>query len=137
MSILSFFTGGKAVAEPVEAVGGIIDNLFTSDEERLDKENVKLRLQQKPALVQAEINKIQAQHRSTFVAGGRPFLLWVCGFGFLQAFIINPNVVWIAALLGHDLTAPELELSIMMELTLAMLGLSGLRTIEKIKGVSK
>ncbi len=121
------------VAEPINAVGNVLDNLFTSDDEKLSHEEVKLRLLQKPNLAQAEINKVQAQHRSTFVAGARPFLMWVCGFGFLFAFVINPILQWLAPEFG----SPELPLDAMLELTLAMLGLAGLRTIEKVKGISK
>jgi hypothetical protein len=119
--------------EPIKAVGNLLDDLFTSDEEELTLEIVKQRLAQKPALVQAEIMKVQAQHRSTFVAGARPFLMWVCGFGFLFAFLINPILQWLLP----DMGSPDLPLDVMMELTLAMLGLAGLRTAEKIAGVSK
>ena len=126
-------SGGKAVAEPIEAVGNVLDALFTSDEEKLDKTIIKQRLFLQPALAQAEINKVQAQHRSTFVAGARPFILWVCGFGFLFSFVINPIIQWILPEVG----SPVLPLEVMMELTLAMLGLAGLRTIEKLQGKSK
>ena len=126
-------SGGKAVAEPIEAVGNVLDALFTSDEEKLDKTIIKQRLFLQPALAQAEINKVQAQHRSTFVAGARPFILWVCGFGFLFSFVINPIIQWILPEVG----SPVLPLEVMLELTLAMLGLAGLRTIEKLQGKSK
>lgn len=132
MGILSkLFSVGAA--EPIKAVGGVLDDLFTSDEEELTLEIVKQRLEQKPALAQAAIMQVQAQHRSTFVAGARPFLMWVCGIGFLFAFVINPLLQWLMPNAG----APELPLDVMMELTLAMLGLAGLRTVEKLKGLSK
>jgi hypothetical protein len=132
---MSFFASlfSPVSAEPITAVGNVLDNLFTSDDERLDKDIIKQRLLQQPALVQAEISKVQAQHRSAFVAGARPFLMWVCGFGFLMAFLLNPVLQWLYPENG----APVLPLEVMMELTLAMLGLSGLRTVEKLKGVSK
>ena len=133
MNIVSWLSGGKAVAEPIEAVGNVLDALFTSDEEKLDKTIIKQRLFLQPALAQAEINKVQAQHRSTFVAGARPFILWVCGFGFLFSFVINPIIQWIMPGVG----SPVLPLEVMLELTLAMLGLAGLRTIEKLQGKSK
>jgi len=134
MGILSsLFSGGSSIAQPIEAIGNIIDSVFTSDEEKAHGDLLKQRLALKPALMQAEINKVQAGHRSIFVAGARPFLMWVCGMGFLFAFVINPVLQWLAP----DLGAPELPLDAMMELTLAMLGLAGLRTAEKIKGVSK
>lgn len=132
---MGFFTSffSSATAEPIKAVGNVLDDLFTSDEEELSLEIVKQRLEQKPALAQAEIMKVQAQHRSTFVAGARPFLMWVCGLGFLFAFVINPILQWVAPEIG----APSLPLDAMMELTLAMLGLAGLRTVEKLKGLSR
>ena len=134
MGWLSSLTGGSAsVVEPVVAIGNVIDKLFTSDEERAAGELLKQKLAQAPMLAQTEINKVQAGHRSTFVAGARPFLMWVCGFGLLFAFVINPIVEWIAPARG----SPDLPLEAMMELTIAMLGLAGLRTVEKIKGVSK
>ena len=133
LDILSWFSGGKAVAQPIEAVGNVLDALFTSDDERLDKELIKQRLALKPTLAQAEIMKTQAQHRSAFVAGARPFLMWVCGLGFLFSFVISPIIAWVLP----DVGAPTLPLEVMLELTLGMLGLAGLRTIEKIKGVSK
>jgi len=125
--------GGGSIAEPITAIGNVLDNLFTSDEEKLDKKIVMERLRQQPALVQAEISKVQAQHRSIFVAGPRPYLMWVCGTGFLFAFVINPLLKWVFPEAG----APDLPLDVMMELTLAMLGLSGLRTFEKLKGLAK
>ena len=120
-------------AEPVEAVGDVLDELFTSKEEKLTLETVKQRLAQKPQLAQTKVNEVQAAHRSIFVAGARPFLMWVCGFGFLFAFVINPLLTW----LFPDMGKPEIPLAVMLELTLAMLGLAGLRTVEKLKGVSK
>ncbi len=132
---MSWFTSlfSSTAAEPINAVGNVLDSLFTSDEERLDKDIIKQRLAQKPALVQAEITKVQAAHRSTFVAGARPFLMWVCGVGMAMAFIVNPLIEYFTV--SKDLI--NVPLDQMMELTLAMLGLAGLRTVEKIQGVSK
>jgi len=133
---MSWFTsilGVKEVVEPVKAIGNIIDQLFTSDDERAAGELLKQKLNQAPMLAQTEINKVQASHRSTFVAGARPFLMWVCGFGLLFAFLLNPLMEWLMPERG----SPELPLDAMMELTLAMLGLATLRTVEKVKGVSK
>lgn len=129
MSLLTSFFSSSA-AEPINAVGNVLDKLFTSDHEKLNIEIVRQRLAQQPALVQAEIMKVQAQHRSLFVAGARPFLMWICGLGYLFAFVINPVLQWLMPEIG----SPELPMDAMMELTLAMLGLAGLRTVEKLKG---
>ena len=130
---MSWFSSlfSSAAAEPITAIGNVVDALFTSDDERLDKALIKQLLSQQPALAQTEINKVQAQHRSTFVAGARPFLMWVCGIGFLMAFCLNPVMQW------FGLPPVILPVDVMMELTLAMLGLSTLRTVEKLNGASK
>ena len=122
----------KEITEPIEAIGGVLDNLFTSDEERLTAEEAKLRLAQKPAMAQSKINEVSAQHRSVWVAGARPALLWVCAGGYLFAFLGNPLIQWITGAPG-----PELPMEAMGELTFGMLGLASLRTVEKLKGVSK
>jgi len=84
-------------------------------------------------MVQTEINKIEAQHRSIFVAGWRPWIGWVCGMGVLNMMIINPWIQWITGLPG-----PALPADTIMQLTLGMLGLLGtMRTVEKIKGKAK
>ncbi|KJZ03277.1 MULTISPECIES: 3TM-type holin [Pseudoalteromonas] len=129
--IRDLFTS-KAVG-PIDAVGSILDELITSEEEVLNHELLKARLVSKSREVQAHINAVSASHRSVFVAGARPFLMWVCGLGFLFAFVINPLLQW----LWPEAGAPELPLDVMLELTLGMLGLASLRTVEKIKGVTK
>lgn len=120
-------------AETIDAIGNVFDNLFTSDDERLTHEEIKMRLAQKPQMAQAEINKVQANSRSTFVAGARPFLMWVCGVGLAMAFIVNPVIV----AFFPGVNEIDVPLDQMMELTLAMLGLATLRTVEKLNGVSK
>lgn len=118
--------------EPVEAIGGVLDELFTSDDERANAKIVMEKLRQEPGKLQAAIGKIQAQHRSIFVAGARPFLMWVCGLGMFNAFLINPWIQWLTGEPG-----PALPLTVMAELVTAMLGLSVLRTVEKMNGKSK
>ena len=132
MSWLSdLFKGGAS--NVIEAIGEAGDKIFTSDDERNQFQLELTKVKQNPMLMQAMINVNQANHRSVFVAGARPFLMWVCGLGFLFAFVINPVLQWLMPEVG----APVLPLEVMLELTLGMLGLAGLRTIEKIKGVSK
>jgi hypothetical protein len=136
MGLLSaIFNGGTS--EAVSAVGSAFDKIFTSDEERANADIVLERLRQNPHILQAEINKVEASHRSLLVAGWRPFIGWVCGIGLLWAFLAQPIFQWVVLLSGSDMVAPTLATENMMELVLAMLGLGGLRTVEKIKGRTK
>ena len=88
-------------------------------------------------IAQAETNKIEANHRSVFIAGWRPFLGWVCGVGFAWIFVLNPILQWGLALYGINATLPQLQTDVLMELTIALLGLAGLRSWEKSKGITK
>ena len=88
-------------------------------------------------LAQAETNKIEANHRSVFIAGWRPFLGWVCGIGFAWIFVLNPILQWGLALYGINAVLPQLQTDVLMELTIALLGLAGLRSWEKAKGLTQ
>ena len=131
MGLLEKFIGGSA-AQPIEAVGNVLDKLFTSDDERAQANAVMAKLAQHPSELQIELNKIEASHRSIFVAGWRPFLGWVCGCGLSFVFVINPVIQWYSGKPG-----PTMPIDVMSELVVAMLGLGGLRTFEKIQGRSK
>ncbi len=133
MGILSKFFGGDTAIAGVTAVGNILDNLFTSKDEKLTHEEIRMRIAQAPDMMQMELSKIEAQHRSIFVAGWRPWIGWVCGMGVLNMVLINPWIQWITGAAG-----PELPHQTIMQLTLGMLGLLGtMRTVEKIKGRAK
>lgn len=121
----------------VEGVGKIIDDLHTSDKERMDAELREKELDQRPVLAQIEVNKTEAQHQSVFVSGWRPFIGWVCGCGFVYQYVVRPLLPWALTVAGiHDVPAlPALDGSL-MELTVGMLGLGALRTFEKTKGVA-
>lgn len=69
--------------------------------------------------------------KNLFNSVARPLFMYVCALGFFIAFVIDPIMQYI----GFEKI--ELPIDPMMELTLAMLGLATLRTVEKIKGVSK
>jgi hypothetical protein len=138
MGLLSKILGGEKLAKPIEAVGNIVDELFTSKDEKLTHEEVKLRILQIPSTIQTEINKIEAQHRSIFVAGWRPFIGWVCGVALLYNFIIRDLLAWVL-LNSNTLISlpPALQMEHLMTVLLGMLGLGGLRTFEKVKGKAK
>lgn len=87
-------------------------------------------------LAQAEINKVEAASQSIWVAGWRPFVGWVCGLAFFYKFVFAPLVVLILAGFGVIITLPVLDFTEMSTILLGMLGIGGLRTIEKIKNVS-
>jgi len=88
-------------------------------------------------IAQLEINKAEASHRSIFVAGWRPFIGWTCGLALAWTYVGVPIAQFILAQTGHLIDLPALDMSQMMPVLMGMLGLGGLRTFEKFKGVSK
>ena len=114
----------------------MLDALFTSNKERLGKKAVLARIAEQPGLVQLEINKIEAAHKTVFVAGWRPFIGWVCGLALFYNFIARDLMVWALALTTAD-TPPPLRLDVLATILYALLGLGGMRTFEKLQGRSK
>ena len=89
------------------------------------------------AIKQIETNLEEAKHSNLFVSGWRPFIGWVCGAALTYNFIIYPLMLWSIAAYGSDIKPPPIFSDTLMELVLGMLGLGGLRTFEKWKGVTK
>ena len=82
--------------------------------------------------LQAEINKVEAQNRSMFVAGWRPFIGWVCGFAFAFHYIVMPLL-----LAYTDIKPVDFDTNSLFTVLMGMLGLGGLRTYEKLKDKTK
>ena len=85
---------------------------------------------------QIDTNKEEAKSPSVFVSGWRPFIGWVCGTACAWNWIGLKIALFIAAYLGHALNMQPADISEMMPVLLGMLGLGGLRTIEKVNGVA-
>lgn len=87
--------------------------------------------------MQADINKTEAAHANVWVAGWRPFIGWVCGAGLALQFILFPMVFWIGQLANVAIIMPQLPFEMIMTMLGGMLGIGGMHTYEKVKGVVK
>jgi len=88
-------------------------------------------------LAQLGINKVEAAHRSMFVAGWRPFIGWTCGVALMYTYVLQPILVFGLAQSGYLIELPRMDLGELMPVLMGMLGLGGLRSWEKVKGVAK
>ena len=79
---------------------------------------------------QLEVNKVEAAHKSLFVAGWRPFVGWICGIGLLY------NVL-LTQILGIWFDVPEVDPSLLTPVLMGMLGMGAMRSYEKTKGVQR
>ena len=86
---------------------------------------------------QTKIDEAEAANPNLFVAGWRPMLGWVCGLALAFNYLM-PYFGWLAAWLFHATVPmpPKLDGSL-FELVTAMLGLAGMRSWEKYKGLAK
>jgi hypothetical protein len=126
------------IGSVIDSVGKIAGDLVTTEKEKRELDLREKELDQKTDLAQIEVNKVEAASSSVFVAGWRPFIGWVCGLGFVYQYILRPMLPWALSIAGVDdvPALPALDGSL-MELTLGMLGLGALRTLEKVKSVAR
>lgn len=85
---------------------------------------------------QAEINKAEAESGSLFVGGWRPAIGWVCAAAVAYTYLLVPVGMWIAFVMGKPIAKPPALDNNLWELMFALLGLGGLRTFEKLRGVA-
>lgn len=139
------------IAPLVETVGKLADDLFTSDEERmraqLELDKIGLEAAKVDASLiagQQEINKVEAQHASVFVAGWRPAIGWVGVAALTYQFLLYPLLTWLWTYLQAQgwidatiKTPPLLDVEALWVLLAGILGISSSRTFEKVRGVAK
>tara|TARA_R100000664_G_C2647650_1_gene69736 strand:+ start:41 stop:436 length:396 start_codon:yes stop_codon:yes gene_type:complete len=125
------------IGQILGAAAPILDK-FVEDKDAKNK--IKAELEQSIIglqAAQAAANVEQAKHSSLFVAGARPAIMWICALGLLTQFFLMPIAEWASALWFPDIALPSLATEELMTLTLALLGLGGMRSFEKSKGVAR
>jgi Holin of 3TMs, for gene-transfer release len=86
---------------------------------------------------QSDVDKAEAANANVFVSGWRPMIGWVCGAALASQYILRPLIQWGFSIAHQPLpTLPGIDDNL-WQLMFGMLGLGGLRTFEKVKGVAK
>jgi hypothetical protein len=89
-------------------------------------------------LAQIETNKVEAASSSVFVAGWRPAVGWTCVASLAYVSVFEPVLEFAAKVaFGYSGEFPTMPAEVTMQVLFAILGVAGLRTIEKVQGVSK
>lgn len=130
--------------DPVTAILNIgeelINRIFPDPTQAAAAKLELVKLQQSGELAvmtaQTDINKEEAKSSSVFVSGWRPFIGWVCGAGCAWNWIGLPLATFGMTVAGYHIDVKPADLSEMFPLLMGMLGIGGLRTVEKIKGVA-
>ena len=132
------FSGGF-----VGSVANIIDEFHVSEEE---KGKIKIRLKELENEInskQMDINLADAQSTATDISGimqrsWRPLIGISCAFAIFWEYVAKQFTMFFLALFSIETAPlPSLDLDALMPLVLALLGMAGLRTYEKQKGISK
>ena len=118
----------------IPAVASLLDKFVEDKDERAKLAHKIATMSQEMAhenaLAQIKVNEVQAAHRSFFVAGGRPAIMWICALGLFYAVLLHPVLdIW--------LDMPTVNTDVLMPVLLGLLGLGGMRTVEKLKGVAR
>ncbi len=139
------------VAAIAGGVADLIDDLHTSDKERLDAQIELRRLEIDAQKVDAglaqgqqSVNAVEAAHASVWVSGWRPGVGWVSVAGLAYNFLVHPFLLWGWALLQSQgwvpaglEPPPPVDIEALMVLVGGILGLGVYRTAEKVKGVAR
>ena len=121
----------------IEPVSHILDKFIADKDLKLKLQHELNQELHKANMAQIEVNKVEAQHRTVFVAGWRPFTGWICASALAYHFIIEPILIFALATQKIQLTLPTFDMGSLLTVLMGMLGLGGLRTYEKAKGITK
>jgi hypothetical protein len=126
------------LVDSVVGVAGRVLDKFVADKDLKEKLNAELKTQMISLdLAQAQANIEQAKHPSVFVSGARPAIMWICAFALGWQYILAPIASWVIVVWYPMVTLPSLQTEELTGLIMALLGLGGMRTAEKWKGVAR
>lgn len=131
--------------DPISAalnLGNTLINKIFPDPAQADAAKLELlKLQQTGELAsmtaQTDINKEEAKSTSLFVAGWRPFVGWICGSAFALHFLLMPMANFMLVANDHKEVVLAFDMQTLLTVLMGLLGLGGLRTYEKVQGVTK
>lgn len=125
----------------IEVVGKVLDKVLPDPKAKADALQKLAELQQNGDLAvmaqQAEVNKIEAASADPFTSRWRPFIGWVCGSALALQMVLIPLIVQISVIARHPVQMVVLDTGLLTTILIGMLGLGGMRTVEKLQGVAK
>jgi hypothetical protein len=132
------------IGSVIESVGKVAGDLITTDKERMQLDLEGRKLDQAIDLAQIEVNKAEAAHSSVFVAGWRPAIGWIGAAAMAYQFLLYPLMLWVWTYLQgtgwipKELTPPPvLDADQLWVILSGILGIAGMRSFEKTKGVAR
>lgn len=120
-------------------VGSIVDRLIpdkaAADKAKLEMAAALQTQEFQTQIEQIKVNAEEAKSTSWFVAGGRPFVMWICGFALAYASVLEPIMRFVAKVaFDYQGDFPVIDTNLTMQVLFGILGLGAFRSVEKIKG---
>jgi hypothetical protein len=132
MAAMDPITGGENLAT---AIAGIVGKFIPDPAAKAQADaETRAALQQWDASQNA-VNAAEAASTNPFTSAWRPFIGWVCGAALAYQYVAAPIAIWIGFVVGHPMPKPPTLDDTLWQLMFAMLGMGGLRTYEKLRGV--
>mgnify|MGYP003142842486 CR=1 FL=1 len=130
------------VSALIGPVSGLLSKVITDKDQaaKLAHEIATMsdRHAQEALLAQLEINRAEAASGSFFKGGWRPAVGWVCAIAFAYHFVVKDLIVFGATFAGAELPElPDFDMGTLLTVLGGMLGIGGLRTYEKQRGLTK
>ena len=126
------------IGPATKLLGKFIEDKDTKNKIAFELSTMAEKHAQQLAMAQIEVNKAEAQSGSIFKGGWRPAVGWICAFAFAYHFIIKDLIMFICGVAGLELPdLPEFDMGTLLTVLGGMLGIGGLRTYEKQKGLTK
>jgi hypothetical protein len=127
-----------AITGIVGTVSNLISDLVVTDEERAKLAIEERKIEASLQVAQIDVNREEAKSANWFVAGARPFVMWICAFALAYASIIEPIGRFVAKVgFGYAGDFPVIDTDITMQVLFGILGLGAYRSFEKSKGVAR
>jgi len=132
------------IGDIINSVKDVVSEVVV-DKDKRDQVNLELRRIEDQAQArldehvsnQIEVNKVEAASSSVFVAGWRPAVGWIGAAGLGWTVLLQPMVSWTASVVfRYEGAFPVVNSDILLYTLGGMLGIGGMRTFEKYKGVA-
>ena len=126
------------IGPATKLLGKFIEDKDTKNKIAFELSTMAEKHAQQLALAQIELNKAEAQSGSLFKGGWRPAVGWVCAIAFAYHFILKDLIIFGASFAGATIPdLPSFDMGTLLTVLGGMLGIGGLRTYEKQKGLTK
>ena len=130
------------IEQLIGPVTGLLDKFIEDKDQKAalahEIATMSQRRAQELALAQINVNAAEAASGSFFKGGWRPSVGWTCSLAFFYHFLGQPVAVFVMTVMGMDVPElPEFDMGTLLTVLGGMLGIGGLRTYEKQKGITK